>query len=203
MPAMPIAEIRRADRRRDQADEQRNQNRNRDLRSRVQRERLQRHDDQQKHQRQHGQEDVQRDFVRRLLTFSALDQCDHAIQELWPGSDVTRTLIQSEMTRVPPVTADRSPPDSRMTGADSPVIADSSTDATPSMISPSAGMNSPALDHHHVVLAEARRRHFLHGRRSSGDSPRSRSASSAACRPAPSAAFRHRLGEVGEENREP
>ena len=32
-----------------------------------------------------------------------------------------------------------------MTGADSPVIADSSTDATPSMISPSAGMNSPAL----------------------------------------------------------
>ncbi len=61
-----------------------------------------------------------------------------------PGSDVTRTLIQSEMTRVPPVTADRSPPDSRITGADSPVIADSSTDATPSMISPSAGMNSPA-----------------------------------------------------------
>ena len=31
-----------------------------------------------------------------------------------------------------------------MTGADSPVMADSSTDATPSMISPSAGMNSPA-----------------------------------------------------------
>ena len=65
-------------------------------------------------------------------------------RNVWPGSDVTRTLIQSEMTRVPPVTADRSPPDSRMTGADSPVIADSSTDATPSMISPSAGMNSPA-----------------------------------------------------------
>ena len=32
-----------------------------------------------------------------------------------------------------------------MTGADSPVIADSSTDATPSMISPSDGMNSPAF----------------------------------------------------------
>ena len=62
----------------------------------------------------------------------------------WPGSEVTRTLIQSDSTRVPPVTADRSPPDSRITGADSPVIADSSTDATPSMISPSAGMNSPA-----------------------------------------------------------
>ena len=66
-------------------------------------------------------------------------------RNVWPGSEVTRTLIQSESTRVPPVTADRSPPDSRMTGADSPVIADSSTDATPSVISPSAGMNSPAL----------------------------------------------------------
>ena len=52
-----------------------------------------------------------------------------------------RTLIQSDSTRVPPVTADRSPPASRMTGADSPVIADSSTDATPSTISPSPGMN--------------------------------------------------------------
>ena len=34
------------------------------------------------------------------------------------------TTIRSESTRVPPVTADRSPPDSRMTGADSPVMAD-------------------------------------------------------------------------------
>jgi len=45
----------------------------------------------------------------------------------------------SESTLVPPVTAERSPPDSRMTGADSPVIADSSTEATPSVISPSEG----------------------------------------------------------------
>jgi len=34
---------------------------------------------------------------------------------------------------------ERSPPASRMTGADSPVIADSSTEAMPSMISPSLG----------------------------------------------------------------
>ena len=53
---------------------------------------------------------------------------------------------------VPPVTADRSPPDSRMTGADSPVMADSSTDATPSTTSPSPGMTWPGLDHH--VVAE-------------------------------------------------
>ena len=45
---------------------------------------------------------------------------------------------------MPPVTAERSPPASRITGADSPVIADSSTEATPSMISPSPGMSSPA-----------------------------------------------------------
>ena len=42
-----------------------------------------------------------------------------------PAAAVTRTRIQSDRTSVPPVTAERSPPDSRMTGADSPVIADS------------------------------------------------------------------------------
>ncbi len=55
-----------------------------------------------------------------------------------------RTRIQSDRTWVPPVTADRSPPDSRMTGADSPVIAASLTEATPSTTSPSLGMMSPA-----------------------------------------------------------
>ena len=61
-----------------------------------------------------------------------------------PGAAVIRTLIQSEMTSVPPVTAERSPPLSRMTGALSPVIAASLTEATPSMTSPSDGMMSPA-----------------------------------------------------------
>ena len=45
---------------------------------------------------------------------------------------------------MPPVTELRSPPDSRMTGADSPVIADSSTLAMPSTTSPSPGITSPA-----------------------------------------------------------
>src|SRR6266850_2377174 len=61
-----------------------------------------------------------------------------------PCSAVMRTRIQSDSTCVPPVTAERSPPDSRMTGADSPVIAASFTDATPSITSPSEGMLSPA-----------------------------------------------------------
>ena len=62
-----------------------------------------------------------------------------------PGLLVTRTTSQSDSTRVPPVTEQKSPPDSRSTGADSPVIALSSTEATPSMTSPSAGMIVAAL----------------------------------------------------------
>ena len=68
-----------------------------------------------------------------------------------PGLEVILTTIRSDSTVVPPVTADRSPPDSRMTGADSPVMADSSTDATPSMTSPSPGIRSPGIDHHEVA----------------------------------------------------
>ena len=61
-----------------------------------------------------------------------------------PGAAVIFTLMKSDRTVVPPVTADRSPPASRMTGADSPVIANSLTEATPSTMSPSPGMISPA-----------------------------------------------------------
>ena len=49
---------------------------------------------------------------------------------------------------MPPVTAERSPPLSRMTGADSPVMADSSTVAMPSTTSPSPGITSPATTTH-------------------------------------------------------
>ncbi len=82
-----------------------------------------------------------------------------------------RTTMRSERTLVPPVTALRSPPDSRMTGADSPVIADSSTDATPSMTSPSPGMRSPAS---HTTMSPGRR--CAAGTRSSAPSSRRRRA---------------------------
>jgi len=59
-----------------------------------------------------------------------------------PGSEVMRMTMRSLSTRVPPVTEQRSPPLSRTTGADSPVMADSSTEAMPSTTSPSAGMMS-------------------------------------------------------------
>jgi len=65
-------------------------------------------------------------------------------RKLSPGCVVTRTLILSESTFVPPVTEDLSPPASRITGADSPVMADSSIVAKPSIISPSLGIMSPA-----------------------------------------------------------
>ncbi len=56
-----------------------------------------------------------------------------------PGLAVIRTTSQSDRTFVPPVTLLRSPPLSRITGALSPVMALSSTEATPSITSPSAG----------------------------------------------------------------
>ncbi len=67
-----------------------------------------------------------------------------------PGSEVIRTTIRSDRTTVPPVTADRSLPDSRITGADSPVMADSSTTAIPSTMSPSPGMTCPAVTTHRL-----------------------------------------------------
>ncbi len=65
-----------------------------------------------------------------------------------PGRAVIRTTTSSDRTRVPPVTAERSPPDSLITGADSPVMADSSIEAMPSTTSPSDGITSPALTTH-------------------------------------------------------
>ncbi len=61
-----------------------------------------------------------------------------------PGMDVISIISQSLVTVVPPVTDEKSPPRSFTTGADSPVIADSSTVAIPSITSPSLGMISPA-----------------------------------------------------------
>ena len=93
-------------------------------------------------------------------------------RKVWPRSAVIRTTMRSDSTLVPPVTAERSPPDSRMTGADSPVMADSSTEAMPSMISPSEGIRSPASQTTRSPLASA-----AAGTRSSVPSGRRRRAS--------------------------
>ena len=65
-------------------------------------------------------------------------------RKLSPGRAVTFTRMRSESTLVPPVTELLSPPASRITGADSPVMALSSIEASPSTISPSAATVSPA-----------------------------------------------------------
>ena len=121
-----------------------------------------------------------------------------------PGFAVTCTRIQSDSTFVPPVTAERSPPDSRMTGADSPVMALSSTDATPSTISPSAGITSPADTRTMSPLRSDGRRHDLVGpirALALGDRLGLRPAQRVRLRLA--AALGHRFGEVGEEHGQP
>ncbi len=121
-------------------------------------------------------------------------------RKLLPGSWVISTTIRSESTRVPPVTALRSPPASRITGADSPVIADSSTDAMPSITVPSPGITSPAVDDHDVAAAE------LGGRPLAAVAQmRDRLGAHRAQRVGLglAAALGQRLGEVGEDDREP
>ena len=122
-----------------------------------------------------------------------------------PGLEVIRTTIRSDSTRVPPVTAERSPPDSRITGADSPVIADSSTDAMPSTISPSPGMISPGHDLDDVVDEEfgsTRPRSMAPSavRRLATVSERALAQRVGLRLAAP---FGHGLGEVGEQHGEP
>ena len=124
-------------------------------------------------------------------------------KKVWPRSAVMRTTMRSERTLVPPVTAERSPPDSRMTGADSPVMADSSTEAMPSMISPSEGIRSLASQTTRSPLASS-----AAGTSSSVPSAsqapglglRSHPPQRVGLRLAP--ALGHGLGEVGEDHRQ-
>ena len=88
--------------------------------------------------------------IVRAISFGVLRRCAPSTmaiirsRNVSPGFTLHSITSQSERMRVPPVTEAKSPPDSRMTGADSPVMALSSTDAPPSMTSPSHGIISPA-----------------------------------------------------------
>ena len=121
-----------------------------------------------------------------------------------PGSAVIRTLIQSESTLVPPVTAERSPPDSRITGADSPVIADSSTEAMPFDDLAVARDQFARRHHHDVAGAQVR---GLHGLLAAvgGEPPGHEVGAGAPQRLGLrlAAPLRHRLGEVREQHGEP
>ena len=108
---------------------------------------------------------------------------------------------------MPPVTALRSPPLSRMTGALSPVMALSSTEAAPSITSPSAGMNSPASTSTTSPRASSedetcsRARVAVGVRQPGGHDVPARLAQGVGLGLA--SALGHRLGEVGEDHREP
>ena len=101
---------------------------------------------------------------------------------------------------MPPVTALRSPPDSRITGADSPVTADSSTEAMPSITVPSPGISSPAS-----TTTTSPRREFGRGLLAAVAQVRDglgahRAQGGGLGLPA---TLRQRLGEVGEHDRQP
>ena len=81
MPAMPIADKQRADGRRDQRHEQRDQHDDRDRAAGIGGEARDRHRREDEDDRHAGEQDVQRDLVRRLLPHRAFDQRDHAVEE--------------------------------------------------------------------------------------------------------------------------
>ena len=102
---------------------------------------------------------------------------------------------------MPPVTALRSPPASRITGADSPVIADSSTEAMPSIDRAVAGDHLAGLDDDDVAARAARRRGFVAAVAQPRDRLRAHRAQRVGLRLA--AALGERLGEVAEDDGQP
>jgi hypothetical protein len=102
------------------------------------------HDGEQEDQRQAGEQDVERDLVRRLLALGAFDQRDHAVEEgrAGRGRDAHLDPVGEHL---------RAAGDGRAVAAG---LADdgrgfagdgaSLTEATPSITSPSPGMMSPA-----------------------------------------------------------
>ena len=73
-----------ADGRRNQAHEQRDEHADGYRSAGVDRERLQSHHHEQEDDRQHDQQDIERDLVRRLGAARTLDEPDHAVQEGLP-----------------------------------------------------------------------------------------------------------------------
>ena len=153
-----------ADRGRDQADQQRDQHRDRDRRALARRSARCRCENGSSVTRREQEDDRQRRRAGcRARSRSASSgawrprpsrSCGRGRSRR--GWRVMRTTSQSDSTRVPPVTALRSPPLSRITGALSPVIALSSTEATPSIDLAVARDDVAGLDQHDVALAQRR-----------------------------------------------
>ena len=121
----------------------------------------------------------------------------------WPFSIVTRMTMRSLMTRVPPVTALRSPPLSRMTGADSPVMAASSTLAMPSIDLAVGGDHVAGFADDEVAFLQERRGNFFFAAVSQAAGHRVLARLAQAVGLGLAAAFGDGFGEVGEEHGEP
>ena len=125
-----------------------------------------------------------------------------------PGAEVIFTLMKSERTVVPPVTAERSPPASRMTGADSPVIAEFVDRGHTFDDVAVAGDDLACFDEHDVAESQVERVHPFHQTieaRGIGVAPGERVAARAAqgvgLRLAPP--FGDGFGEIRKQHREP
>ena len=88
----------RADGRRNQRDEQRDQHDDRDRAAGIGREARDCRHGEEEDDGHAGEQDVQRDLVRRLLPLGALDQRDHAVEEGRARGGGDADLIQSEST---------------------------------------------------------------------------------------------------------
>ena len=126
-----------ADGGRDQGDEQRQQIESGHLGAVVVEEPGQGGHHQQEDQGQPHQQGIQRHLVGVFCRLAPSTSAIMRSSVLSPGLLLMCTQIWSETTVVLPVTPLRSVPDSRMTGADSPVMAASLTEAMPATTSPS------------------------------------------------------------------
>ena len=170
----------------------------------VDRERLQGDDGHQEHDRQAGQQDVERNLVRRLLPFRAFDQRDHPIEKGVPGVgghadlDPVRQHLRAagHGRAVAAGLADHR----RRFARDRRLV-----DRRHTLDDLAVGRDELAgLHHHHVVLAQRGGRHGL-GLPAGGQPVRHRLGPGLAQRVGLRLAspFGHRLGQVGEQDRGP
>ena len=172
----------------------------------IAREARDRRDGHQEDDRQPREQHVERDLVGRLLRSAPSTSVIIRSRKVEPGAAVIRTTIQSDRTCVPPVTAERSPPDSRMTGANfagdrrlvdrghalddfairrDDVARLDQDDVAKFQVVPGTGCNSrPAVPSMSLACVSVRVRRKCIGLRLA-------------------ATFGHRLGEVREQDREP
>ena len=171
-----------------------------------------RDDRQQEDQGEHGEQDVQRDLVRRLLAIGALDERDHAVEEglAGIGRDAHHDPI-GEHARAAghggAVAAALADDGGRLAGDRGLVHGGDALDDVAV-----AGDQVAGLDQHEIALAQLRCGDQLGGRGAEAGAvvarlqPLRRRLAPRATQGVGlgfAAALRHRLGEIGEEHREP